>query len=229
MNIEEKFGVRSTFFFLNESKRTNIFRPSTFKLTLGNYSIHDPRIVKIIRQLDALGWEIAVHGSYDSYDDPDMLKKEKTTLESILSKPIIGVRQHYLRLKIPNTWAYQKKAGFLYDSSYGYTDRVGHREGRHIPFAPDNDNFIVLPLTIMDGPLFSNFSLEDAWKRCNALIEDAENNNSLLNILWHNNRFNDDEFPGQTKVFEKIISECLDRGAWVAPCRDIATWCMDGY
>ena len=67
MKIEEKLNVRSTFFFLNESKKFNILRPKTYELTLGNYNIHDKKIINAIKLLDAGGWEIGVHGSYDSY------------------------------------------------------------------------------------------------------------------------------------------------------------------
>jgi peptidoglycan/xylan/chitin deacetylase (PgdA/CDA1 family) len=228
IGIEEKYNVRSTFFFLNETKRTNIFKPSTYKLTFGNYSIHDPRIIRLMQQLDSQGWEIAVHGSYDSYTNEELLRIEKQTLESIIKKPISGVRQHYLRLDNTSTWRYQESAGFLYDASFGYTDRIGFKDGIDLPFVPKNQNLVVLPLTVMDGPLFSKYSLEEAWNQCQELIDQASENHSLITILWHNNRFNEDEYPGQTKVFEMIISECRNRGAWIAPCREIASWWMNG-
>lgn len=227
MSIEQKYGVYSTFFFLDESKKTNIFNPSTYKLTFGNYKINDPKIVEIIKKLDSGGWEIGVHGSYDSYLSKDLLIKEKATLEKILGKHVLGVRQHYLNLNIPRTWAIQKEVGFKYDASFGYRDKVNFREGKDIPFKPIGDGFLEIPLTIMDGPLFeSSKNIEDAWQKCQELIDYSEKTGALLTVLWHNNRFNEKEYPGQTWLYEKIILECQKRGAWVATGKEICDWWM---
>ena len=55
MEIEEKYGVRSTFFFLNESKQFNVFRPDEWKLSLGWYNFNEEKIVEIIHKLHAGG------------------------------------------------------------------------------------------------------------------------------------------------------------------------------
>jgi peptidoglycan/xylan/chitin deacetylase (PgdA/CDA1 family) len=225
MEIESKYGVRSTFFFLNETKKANLLKPSTYSLSFGYYKIDDPRIVGIIRALDSDGWEIGVHGSYDSYLNKDLLRKEKATLEGILGKPVLGIRQHYLNLSIPRTWELQAREGFRYDSSFGFRDKVGFRDDKLRPYRPLDDELLEIPMTIMDGPLFaSSRNNEEAWEKCKRLIDQAQNQSALLTILWHNNRFNDKEFPGQTEIYEKIIKECQSRGAWVATGEEIYRW-----
>jgi peptidoglycan/xylan/chitin deacetylase (PgdA/CDA1 family) len=226
MEIERKHGVRSTFFFLNETKRAQPLRPSTYPLAFGNYDINDPRVVSVIRELDAGGWEIGVHGSYDSYLRQDLLVKEKDVLEKILGKPVLGIRQHYLNLDIPATWELQAEAGFKYDSSFGWRDKVDFRDGKDRPFRPFGNGLLEIPMTIMDGPLFaSGEGVEEAWKRCQKLIDRAEERGGLLTILWHNNRFNDNEYPGQTGIYERIIEECQRRGAWVTTGGKVYRWC----
>lgn len=225
MRIEERYGVRSTFFFLNESKRVDLLHPHTYALALGNYKIYDKKIIEIIRILDAGGWEIGVHGSFDSYFSEKKLLSEKNALEKILNKPIRGIRQHYLNLNIPDTWILQKNVGFRYDASFGLRDRADFREGGHLPFFPLGDKFLEIPLAIMDGPLFANSnSIEEAWNRCKQLIDVSEKQGFLLTILWHNNRFDDREYPGQARVYEKIINECKMRDAWIATGSDIYEW-----
>jgi len=228
MEIEEKLGIRSTFFFLNESKKLEILRPRTYKLALGNYDISDKRIAEAIRNLDMGGWEVGVHGSYDSYINETLLAKEKKELEEIVGKPIIGIRQHYLNLEVPKTWERQREAKFKYDASFGFNDRIGFRDGKIRPFRPFRDEFLEIPLTIMDAPLFDSSSgAEDAWCKCKELISRAENEEGLLTILWHNYRFDNREYPGQARIYERIVEECKKRKAWIATGGEIWSWCKD--
>lgn len=66
MEIENKYDVKSTFFFLNESKKLELLSIETYKLAIGYYDINTPEIANIIQELYEKGWEIGVHGSYDS-------------------------------------------------------------------------------------------------------------------------------------------------------------------
>ncbi len=222
MALEEKHGVRSTFFFLNETTKLELTKFETYKLALGNYGLNDPRIVDIIRKLDEGGWEIGVHGSYDSYKNKELLAREKNELEIILGKPVIGIRQHYLRLDIPETWKIQQEIGFKYDASFGFRDKVDFRDGKYLPFEPIGGDFLVIPLAIMDGPLFDfSVNLRDAWIKCEKMINFAEKTGAELTVLWHNNRFNDYEYPGQMQIYERIIEACKKRGAWIGTCKEI--------
>ena len=81
IHIEEGHGIKSTCFFLNESIKPQLKKPSSWKLAFGRYSIHDKRIVGIIRKLDANGLEVGVHGSFRSNADEELLRQEKKTLE----------------------------------------------------------------------------------------------------------------------------------------------------
>ena len=221
IEIERRYDVKSTFFFLNETKKHKIFRPSTYQLTFGRYNIFDPDVVKMIRKLDKQGWEIGLHGSYDSYKNIKLLKKEKKDLEKILKKPIMGVRQHYINLRIPMTWNNQKKIGLKYDSTYGTRKKIGFPKNIYLPFKPFHDQFLVIPFTIMDDFLFKpEISTEQAWDICLNIIDEAEKNGSLVTVIWHTERFNDNEFPGQMMIYERIIEECMKRNAFIGPCKD---------
>ncbi len=225
VEMEEKLGVKSTFFFLNEKKPFQISKPSTFELAFGNYDIFDEEISEVIRHLDRDGWEIGVHGSYDSYDNLTLLSSERKQLESIIGKTIIGVRQHYLNLDIPRTWELQRKAGFKYDTSLGFNDKIGFRENKIYPFFPFDDEFLELPLVIMDVALFShNNEIENAWHKCEELIGCTQRARGLLTINWHSNRFNNKEYPGQEQIFVKVIEECKRRKAWTCTAGDVWRW-----
>lgn len=221
--LEQKYKVRSTFFFLNESIKLNLFEPVTWKLSLGRYSISERRIIQIIKDLERQGFEIGLHGSYRSFRNQALLAEEKQNLEKILGKKIYGVRQHYLNLDIPETWRLQDKVGFAYDASFGFENKTGFRGNRHQPFFPLKNNFLVIPLVIIEDNLFSEagFNPEKVWQRCLQLINRAEINRGLLSLLWHNQFFNEKEFPGFLEIYEKIILECQKRNAWFGTGKEI--------
>ena len=222
MFLEEKNTVKSTFFFLEETIAFNIFSPENWKLSLGKYKFLDPKIRKIIQKLDNEGWEIGLHGSYESYQNSDLLKKEKKALEKALGKPVQGIRQHYLNLNIPNTWIIQKEAGFDYDASLGKKNQVGFPDNLYYPFINKESDMLTIPLALMDGYLFSEkISFENAWRKCLEIINEAEMNNAVMVVLWHQRVFNENEFPGYKDMYEKIIIECQKRGAEFLLCREL--------
>ena len=222
MEIEEKFDVKSTFFFLQESKKINLLKPKKWALSVGKYRFNNRKVSEIIKTLHRNGWEIGLHGSYESSCREELLREEKEALEHVLGLEVTGIRQHYLNIKIPHTWRIQHKAGFLYDASFGFRDRIGFRDERYLPFSPLENMFLEIPLNLMDGALFSNTSDEDLiWKECICLIETAERKKGLLTVLWHQRVFNEEEFPGWSNVYVRIIKECIERNAYFGTCKEI--------
>ncbi len=222
MKIEDKFGVRSTFFFLQESKKINLSKPKEWVLSGGKYKFNDKQVCGIIQLLDRNGWEIGLHGSYDSYQNIGLLNREKALLENVTGHQILGVRQHYLNLNIPGTWNIQKAAGFKYDSSFGFRDNIGFRDGKLFPFSPFNDDFVVIPLVVMDSYLFGlSKDSREAWAKVESLLSLAEKYSALLTILWHQRIFNDNEFPDYSILYERLIKRSIEMNAWIAKCIDI--------
>ena len=210
MEIEEKLGVRSTFFFLNETYPFYPWKLSSWRLGLGYYDLFDPNVQKVIKDLDLRGWEIGLHGSYLSFRDVDMLKREKADLQSIIGHPVHGIRQHYLNLD-HRTWARQAEAGFLYDASFGFADDIGFKENRFHPFMPlANQRFYVMPLAIMDSCVIRRKNpLADALR----IIESAKEKGACLVLNWHQERFNEKEFPGWMDLYLRLVEECKARNA----------------
>lgn len=210
MEVEEALGVRSTFFFLNETYPFRPWRLASWRLALGYYDLFDAEIQAVIRRLDARGWEIGLHGSYLSYKDTELLKREKADLERIVGHEVGGIRQHYLNLD-PSTWSRQAEAGFLYDASFGYTDDVGFKENRFQPFRPLPDRkFYVIPLAIMDGCVLRKAAPLDEARR---VIDQAEAHEACLVLNWHQERFSEKEFPGWLNLYVELVQECRRRGA----------------
>jgi len=224
MHIERELNVRSTFFFLNETIRAKLLSPKSWVLAFGRYEFAEPDVGRIIRLLDAGGWEIGLHGSYYSYSNETLMKDEKENLETTLGKPVSGVRQHYLNLSIPETWKIQRRVGFTYDATFGPKRDIGFVQDRYGPFIQPDSQLVIIPLALMDGNLFrkANHDTRKAWELAEGLIDLAERNDALLSVLWHQRVFNENEFPGYLEIYQQIIVECQRRGAQFLLCRQVA-------
>ena len=225
MEIERNLGIKSTFFFLNEQKKACLFSPGEWKLYWGRFDIKNPKIVEIIKRLDKEGWEIGVHGSYNSYRNLEMMREEKETLEEILGKKVHGISQHYCNLEIPSTWEYQEKLGFSYDASLGFVTDIGFRWGTCHPFHPFNpENGRILSLWELPIIIMDNACAYKSWHDIMEIINTVERYNGLLLLRWHQAVFNEREFPGRSKIYEKIIETCKERGAWITNAYNVAEW-----
>lgn len=223
IQLEKKYDAQSSFYFF-----------SPYENSIGlNYHIHDIKNeVSII--LDE-GFEIGLHTSYHAYNNLEMIKNEKKKLEEITKKRIIGVRNHMLRFEIPTSWEVLSKSGLKYDTTLGYHDIVGFRNGTCHPFLPFNrinDNMIdiiEIPLCIIDVTLlcYMKKNAKQSWEIIKNIIDSVEKCNGVLTILWHNWTFS---YPVSyaglfnkdwTILYEKILSYCKMKNAWMPTCEKL--------
>ncbi|MDY0278836.1 MAG: hypothetical protein RBQ97_12210, partial [Acholeplasma sp.] len=101
-------------------------------------------------------------------------------LEKVLGEKVTGYRSHYLKFQVPETWEILAQAGFSYDSTLGYTDCVGFRNGMCHPYHPVNLNtgneidIIELPLHVKDMSLFQQYmrlDFDGAWTIVKGMID----------------------------------------------------------
>ena len=226
LELEDRLGVRSSFYFLNEKRLfrdkapTEWLNPTNWKLFTGRYDVTDDEIVDVICTLEEGGWEVGLHGSYDSYDDLERLRHEKAVLEDVLGSAVVGGRQHYLNLSRPKTWAYHREIGLHYDASLGSSTSYGF-DGRYDVYRPFDDEFVVFPLTLMDGALLSATpSVAAAWEECRRLLSEAAEHDAVMTVCWHPRYFNEREFPGYRTIYERLVREAQSMGAWVGSCAE---------
>ena len=222
-SMEDDLGVRSAFYFLSEQ---SLFgdRPPREWLTMegwmlyaGRYDLSDPRIRDLIDRLDEGGWEVGLHGSYESYRDTGRLAAEKASLEIALGRPVEGGRQHHLNLDVPETWRRHREVGLRYDSSLGSSDEYGFAHG-HGVVRPFDDEFVVFPLTIMEQSLPDpGDDFEAAWDACLDVLDEAREERAVATVLWHPRHFSRRDFPGYARLYERLVERALADGAWVGP------------
>ncbi len=205
IELESKYNSRSTFFFLNESRRE---LSANF---MGRYDITSDRIRNIIKKLDQEGFEIGLHGSFDSYNNLNLLKKEKEILESIVGHPVISTRQHHLNFQKEVTWKIQNGIGIKYDSTLGYSNQVGKEL-----FFRTSEGLIEIPITIMDTVEMD----ENVYKQC---CEQADNGGVVM-INFHQCHFNKIEYPKNVDIYIRLLDKAKKDGAWIARVKDVGEW-----
>ena len=223
IELERDLGVRSALYFLSERGLWNRsprewLRPRYWLEHCGRYDVSAPRMANVVRDLAAGGWEVGLHGSYDSYDDRERLAEEKATIERVLGHSVRGGRQHFLN-RVPATWEHHRAIGLEYDSSLGSSTDYGFTHG-YDPIHPFDDDFTVFPLTLMEVALFEQHdSAEAAWDACEELLAEAAANDAVMTVLWHP-RYLSDDFPGYRPLYRRLIERALELGAWIGPPAD---------
>ena len=167
----------------------------------GDYSIDDPWIRNLLREIGSRGHEIGLHPSYTTYRDETGLQLELDRLtracrQEGLEQERFGGRQHFLRWANPVTWRQWNAAGLAYDSTLGFADAVGFRCGSCYEF-PVFDleerrtmELVERPLVAMEGSLlqYGGASLEQAVLEMRRMKETCRVFDGDFTLLWHNSQ-----------------------------------------
>lgn len=224
-DLEAARGMHSTFFVLAGRPDRRLHG----KRIVNGYHARPEAVRDTLGRLAERGFEIALHGSYDSFDSAERLAAERRDLEALCGEPVRGCRQHFLRFHWPATWHAQAAAGLRYDATLGYHDAEGYRAGFSFPFRPFAGHevpLLELPLALSDGAFADHQRLDAdaAWERLRAHLERTEADGAMLGVLWHNTHFCDLDAPGYRGVYERMLDWIRAHGGWGASAAEIAEW-----
>jgi len=203
VELDRKLGIKSTIFLM--AKEYEIAHEEVWDAT-------------------DRGFEIGLHGSYESHLDKWKLAEEKVTLArkaKIRIKDIRGIRQHYLRFKEPDTWIAQRGL-FLYDSTYAWPDHIGYRNGKAYPFYTGYEMWEI-PLAVMDVTVFNVQRI--GWNQIKLLIDRVEKKGGLFTYLWHNESLTEISATRPwLKMYTKITEYLKEKKAWFGTGSEIVEW-----
>ncbi len=212
--MERRFGVRSTLFFIPFPNMPGI-APTGGDAPLNRaafYAVRDH--AERIRELEADGWEIGVHG-IDAFRTAESAEREKREIETILGHNDIGIRMHWLYSKDEASWEILRRAGYRYDATYGWNEKVGFPGGHFFPFMPfEGDAFAQLPLNIQDQGL----SEDEAWLKVLRMLNTANAHDGVVTLLWHNYSYAPPFLWGG--LYERIVRQALVDGARIVRAMD---------
>lgn len=224
LEIERRYGVRSTLFFIPLPKQpghTPAGEPAPSNRA-AHYKLEEHK--DLLLQLEQDGWEVGVHG-IDAHLDLESAKAELEALRELIpDKHKIGIRVHWLYHRGRETWKILDEAGYAYDATFGWNDRIGFPDECYGPFKPEGvKNLVVLPLNIQDGALLGEWhqflNNEEAWRRVEQVMDEAKGRKAVLTVLWHNNSFVAPRYWGW--LYERIIQKAKGDGALICRAIDV--------
>jgi hypothetical protein len=175
------------------------------------YDCAEPRLVAFLRSLVQDGFVIGVHPSYASFASTASIAAEKNRLAEVLGCPVTACRQHWLRFSWARTWAAQAAAGISCDSTLGFNDRPGFRNGAALAFQPFDSAtretlpIVAQPLVLMDSHVY-DYDLDGAAhpeRFMEPWIAEIKAVGGLATILWHPHTL--DPTYGWERGFEALL------------------------
>jgi hypothetical protein len=190
MTLSEQRNLRSEFYFIADH---------TAGIRDGVYSLEQPFIQALMRQVHQRGHVVGLHPSYESYRAPEQIAREFSRLRAVAeSQDCVpsrwGGRQHYLRWENPTTWQAWDDAGLDYDSTVGFADQVGFRSGACYEYPAFNLHtrqqlrLTERPLIVMDCTLFDymGLSVDEATELLSLVAQRCRMYEGEFVLLWHN-------------------------------------------
>jgi hypothetical protein len=215
-DLHNKYKIRSTYFLQGFEKNEIDF----------NYQLS---VIKnaVAKAFDKNN-EIGFHGSPAAIKDISKLKKEKDKIESFFNIEISGHRSHFLSFDLPDTWKHLSKLGISYDSTIGYPDMMGFRNGMCYPYYPYDPlekkflDIVELPLVLMDSTIFIYMRLgRDIFlKIAERLIEEVKQCGGVLTILWHNHHLHSPYLDYYIDLLELLQKH----DPWITTGKELINW-----
>ncbi len=179
-----------------------------------NSSYRNTRFRKLLKKLSTRA-ELGIHPSYGSSKDPDKIHAEVKRLSTIISKPVVISRQHFLMLDLPASYSRLMNQDIQGEYSMGYASGLGFRASISSPFnaydlVQDKELPIrIHPFAFMDSALSDYMQVlpEDYIKFVRPLIQSVKQVNGELIGIWHNYALSDDE--AKHHAFIEIIKEAV--------------------
>lgn len=178
---------------------------------------YNPENESFKRKIETLSWKqtIGLHPSYQSNEKTEILHQEKQILEKMIGKNIENSRQHYLKLKFPETYRNLLQCGITKDYTLGFADQIGFRAGTSHPFFwydLDNEtetNLELIPFQIMDVTLknYLQFSPKKSIEKVQEIYHQTKKVNGTFVCIFHNqNLTNKGEWKNWNQVFESLAT-----------------------
>ncbi|MBF0622779.1 MAG: hypothetical protein HQL54_12730 [Magnetococcales bacterium] len=216
MALESEYDVRSTFFFMSLKRGLSIEGR--------RYTVTDPRIKRVVRQLVDNGWEVGLHAGRHNAQSLAWLKDQKRRLEDVAGVAMDGCRQHWLNIRLPESWELYHQAGFKYSSNMGWTPELqGFRAGTALPYpVPGFSGLYEIPFQMMDRMVIQDPGHHVAL--FDTFLKQIKAIHGCLVLDFHQEYFDPIESPGVGDVYRTILQRirsdteiiALPLGAFIA-------------
>lgn len=185
------------------SKNNNV--KTIFFFLIGDYTTYDTNVSSSNNAFRSLIKSVAdyvdvgLHPSYFTMNNNVKLTKEKRKMEQILNRTVVKTRQHYLRLKLPETYQNLTDLEVEEDHSMGYAKEYGFRASTCTPFYFYDLDFEIqtplkiFPFAVMDTTLNDHLGLVPAVakSKIEQLRTEVQKVDGTFITLFHNETLSD--------------------------------------
>jgi hypothetical protein len=228
LQLEAHHGIRATWFVI-------CAEPTIRSMLAGDstYRPDSPAVRRILTALTHAGHEIGLHGSFVTGQNARAMMAQRRMLSRLADSPVVGIRQHFLRMHPGRTQRIMVEAGFEYDASWGFADRNGFRLGvADVVPAWDAQQEVTMPLDIvplvwMDRALSKYAGVEEPgrWiEDARELARECKAAEGVWAGLWHPNMMESLGFPGAEPAFVSLLQALADDRPYFASAHKIVQW-----
>jgi len=201
LDEEKQVNAKSTFYFMGLKYGVSLQEGI-------RYPINHRMAIKVIQELKRTGCSVGLHPVYHKPYDEEYLNSQKVNLEKVLGEKVHLDRNHYLRVRYPDSWNIEEKNGFYLSSNVGWTSHNGFRAGTCWPYQP-YDVINNKPFSIIEVPLIymDNTSKDDCAiiQEVLSLAEAVSSVHGLLTINFHSNILDDSESSYKGAAYRKLL------------------------
>lgn len=177
-----------------------------------NVSINNNKFKSLIKYIADYS-TVALAASYTSFNNEDVLKKEKTNLEGVINREVSSSRMRYNRVDVPETYRRLMAAEFKDDYTMGYSHEIGFRAGTCTSFP-----FYDIPLEIQQPIKVHPYAVHDyalsALKRqgevslrLNLVYDEVKNVNGSFRTVFSNELLGSSERLEWKTIYKTVLKD----------------------
>lgn len=208
--------------FQTDLHRQFDLNPKYFFL-LGDYATYDKNLNwqnawfrKLIKGIDEQ-YATGIHPSFQSNCGVKIVEEEIKRLRKITGKSVVRSRQHFLKLKFPETYRNLIQCGIHEDYTMGFSEITGFRASIAAPFyfydllKEEKTSLRIFPFAIMDSGFyyFKKYSPEQALEEAVSLLHEVKKVRGYFQFLAHNDLLTDKLWPGWKEKFTEFLKEAV--------------------
>jgi hypothetical protein len=204
--LHQQSNLQAMYFFLVAEKNAQYDK---------NILPHKNAMWQLVKQ-HAKKYTVGIHPSWQSGNQPSLLKKEKEYLEAMAEIKITASRQHYIRFTLPESYKKLIATGIKDDYSMGYGSINGFRASVASSFfwynlkQEQQTDLRIHPFCFMDANSFyeQQFTAPQAYEELLQYYKTCKAVNGTLITIWHNNFLGTAAaFEDWGKMYEKFITQ----------------------
>jgi hypothetical protein len=208
-DLHRPYPIHPRYFFLVAEKNGKLDK---------NILPSEPALQTLVRQ-HAEKYSIGLHPSWQSGDDPHLLKKEKETLEHITGIKVHASRQHFIRFSLPDTYRQLIATGIKEDFSMGYGSINGFRASVSSPYywydleREQTTTLLLYPFCYMDANSYfeQKQKPQQALEEMRHYLHEVKKAGGTLITIWHNTFLGTDEkYAGWREAYAQFVKEADD-------------------